>query len=73
MTPTNRLAPLSDATFAVDAALRAAAAQAGVPGVMLCARCGADHVDPAIGGTSMRPGTTDGEGWVCADDVGCGE
>lgn len=72
-TPANTLAPLSSASFPVDAALVVAAGRAGVPGLMLCCRCGADHVDPAIASPSTMSSSGAGEGWVCGDGYGCGE
>jgi len=74
-TPSNRLSPLSSATFGVTKADRARAKRAGVPGLMHCAKCGLDHLDPALAGTrkhglTMQP---DSKGWVCAPGYGCGD
>lgn len=64
----NKLRDASDASFALYPAELESIAAARVPGLMLCAYCGLDHVDPAAALTqTMRPTH---RGYVCAED-GC--
>jgi hypothetical protein len=71
----NKLLPIYLSHFDVTQKDADRAFLAGVPGLMLCASCEEDHLDPAIAptiedGLTMKPTP---KGWVCADGYGCAQ
>lgn len=66
---TNLTFPRSRGTVTLMPAELSAAVALGISGLMCCARCGLDHVDPAVADDCSMLSTP--HGWVCAPYNGC--